>query len=86
MPEFEWRPAIDILDPHGIVQTIRNHWWLVDREGRVCFYKHPKERGWGSPQCSTSRTIAEQFLRRTPGAVALQRYPLAFVSVDPRDY
>lgn len=83
---FVWKPVEYITDPPGpYVQVRRDHWWQVNAKGEVAFYRaHPHHPL--SPQCNTDVRIAERFVERTPGAVAVVLIPLAFTPIRIEDY
>lgn len=74
----EWIDPAQLAEPRaGVVDVIRDNWWAVDARGRVCLYRWGRGHRQISPQCNSSRAIAEKL--RPAEAVGTIKIPFAFL-------
>ncbi len=65
--------------PHGFVLVYSCRWWLVCPERGLRFYNPMKtsgrrrERGLGSPQCNSSRSVVESFAKPSDEIIYIER-------------
>ena len=70
----------DVTVAKGVVRVIKDHWWwCVNGDAKkAVFYVARRPRDIGSPQCNTSRWLAERIMPSLPGAL-LVKIETAFV-------
>lgn len=81
--KFQRVPLADLTNPQkrGPLMTYQDHWWAVDDEDNVFFYKGKSY----SPQCNTNRLIVERHLAAGLATRAVL-VPWAWVKFDISDY
>lgn len=72
-------PEEAAVDPHGIVQVYRDHWWVTHPTKGLAIF------GKGSAQCSTNKDITRLLAKIYPWC-EVKFFSLVFVPIDPRDY
>lgn len=65
----------------GCWRLIRDHWWCVDSEENVLFYKRLT-----SPQCNTNKNIAERLISLDESVVNVVFINYAWIRHDCEDY
>jgi hypothetical protein len=70
-----------IVPPPGLIEHIKDHWWLVHPEKGVAFY----DKRAMAPQCNSNRFIVERVLASSPWA-EVRFIPSVFRRIDPQDY
>jgi hypothetical protein len=81
--KFQRVPLADLTNPQksGPLMVYQDHWWVVDDEDNVFFYKGKSY----SPQCNINRLIVERHL--VIGLVTRAvLVPWAWVKFDISDY
>lgn len=71
--------------PEGIIEHIKDHFWLVHPERGLVFWKFSPTSSHQKPLCNKTREIAETNLRFCPWA-ELRQVPSFFWKINPRDY
>ena len=76
-------PLAELTNPakRGPLMTYQDHWWAVDENNNVFFFKGKSY----SPQCSTNRLIVERHLAQGLATHAVL-VPWAWVKFDISDY
>lgn len=81
--EKNWKrvPVDDLVNPKGggPHMILREHWWCVDADNNVFFYKE------SSPQCNVNKSIVER-LATHPDAVGVIHIPIAIYPFNISDY
>lgn len=83
--EMVWHPQsyiTDIPENYKYVQVLKDHWWALDENNNVAFYEDR------SPQCNPNEKLMRNHVERgvAPGAVTIEKIPVAFVPISISDY
>lgn len=71
----------DVVEPKGIVQVMRDHWWwCMDGDPKRALFYAPRMRDVGSPQCNSIEAVAKRIGENLghDKAAVLIHIPLAF--------
>ena len=81
--KFSRMQLSDLVNPkkRGPLMVYQDHWWAVDGEGNVFFFKGKSY----SPQCNSNRIIVDRHLAQGLATHA-EFVPWAYVQFDIRDY
>ena len=70
--------------PPGIVEHLKDRWWVVHPEKGVVYFRTGKDNL--SPQCNGNEEIARRFLSAFPEWAEVVLIPSVFRKINPRDY
>ena len=87
MSSFTRMPLRELISPKksGVIQVYQDHWWAVDEEENVFFFKGKSY----SPQCNINKQIVDRHLARENGVAQATRavlVPWAYVKINISDY
>jgi hypothetical protein len=65
--------------PEGwAIEVLRDHWWVQDEHGRLCFWRSKVEPGQLRPQANPHETIARRLAAAVPGATGIKLVPVVY--------
>ncbi len=82
-------PFDKISEAGGIVNHIKNRWWIVHPEKGLCFhpYSDKSQRPQNcSPQCNSSRAIIESLRDRLRPEFEVRFFESVLQPIDIQDY
>ena len=87
MSKFTRLPLRELTNPQkcGVLQVYKDHWWAVDDEENVFFFKGKSY----SPQCNINKHLVERHLAIEDGVAQATRailVPWAYVNINISDY
>lgn len=83
-----YMPLDQIHSAGGIVQHIKNSWWVVDHEKGLLFYARDKRKSLAraSPQCNSNKECAEAIAQRIWPGMEIRFFESVLVPVNLQDY
>ena len=88
---FHYVPRDQLVEPpaSGFVKVMRDRFWIVrPTDGALLFWRGPREKGIGAPQCNANRAIVERIARGEawPSDTRIDQLPIVFVPVRIEDF
>lgn len=83
-PRWLRMPLAELTNPHkhGPLMTYQDHWWALDEQDNVLFFKT-----FTSPQCNANRALIERICQgQDSGYVRAVLVPWGFVKFNISDY
>lgn len=71
--------------PGGLIEHLKDRYWVVDPERGAVFYRIGKRDGW-APQCNSNESVTKVIVERMHPWAEVVLVPSAFRRIDPQDY